>query len=183
MPGMERGAAVANEDASRRFAEVVVPHLDAAYALARWLTGNSADAEDVVQDAAMRAFSGISGFLGGSARAWTLSVVRNAAYTWLKKNRGATLVFTDDIEADEPMPVSSDAMTPEADMIARQDGDRLRAALEKLPLAFREALVMRELQGLSYREIVAVTGLPIGTVMSRLARARRLMMAALQEKT
>jgi RNA polymerase sigma factor (sigma-70 family) len=173
---------VTNEDARGRFAEVVVPHLDAAYSLARWLTGNGADAEDVVQDAAMRAYQGIAGFLGGSARAWTLAVVRNSAYTWLKKNRPQALIFTDDLEAAERIGGAVEGATPETDMVERQDGARLAAAIEALPVAFREALVLREVQGLAYVEIATVLEVPIGTVMSRLARARKQLIARLHEE-
>lgn len=180
--GIGASETVTNDDARRRFAEVVVPHLDAAYALARWLTGNGPDAEDVVQDAAMRAYSGIANFLGGSTRAWTLAVVRNSAYTWLKKNRPKALVFTDDLEQAERSLGVPDGPTPETDIIARQDGAVMRAAIAGLPAAFREVLVLREVQGLAYGEIAAVMELPIGTVMSRLARARKLMIAALREK-
>jgi RNA polymerase sigma factor (sigma-70 family) len=176
---------VTDQNAQRRFAEVVVPHLDDAYALARWLTGNGADAEDVVQDAAMRAHRAISGFTGGNARAWTLTIVRNCAYTWLAKNRSKTLVFTDDLEEAERVGAVAlgppETATPEAEMIARQDGGRLAAAIDALPVPFREALVLREIQGLAYREIADVMSLPIGTVMSRLARARKLLIAALRE--
>ena len=181
----ERWAAVTNDDARRRFAEVVVPHLDDAYALARWLAGNGADAEDIVQDAALRAYRGISGYVGGNARAWTLTVVRNCAYTWLAKNRPKALVFTDNIEEAERVGMAAlgppETATPEADMIARQDGARLTAAIGELPVPFREVLVLREVQGLAYREIAELMNVPIGTVMSRLARARKLLIAALRE--
>src|SRR5882724_479287 len=115
--------------AQRRFAEVVVPHLDDAYGLARWLAGNAADAEDIVQEAAIRAFRAIAAFSGGSPRAWTLTIVRNCAYTWLTKNRPKAVVFTDDLEAAERS--SNEALGPpetttaETEMIARQDGARL----------------------------------------------------------
>jgi RNA polymerase sigma factor (sigma-70 family) len=173
---------VTSEDTRQRFAEVVVPHLDAAYALARWLTGNGTDAEDVVQDAAIKAYQGIGGFLGGSPRAWTLAVLRNTAYTWLKKNRPNALVFTDDLEGAERLRVAPEGATPETDMIERQDGAKLAAAIDALPVVFREALVLREVQSLSYGEIAAVLDVPIGTVMSRLARARKLLIARLDEE-
>jgi RNA polymerase sigma factor (sigma-70 family) len=161
-----------------RFANVVLPHLDDAYALARWLLGNRADAEDVVQDACVRALRGISGFSGANGRAWTLAIVRNAAYDWLRKNRPAAIVAVDDLEKVERLSSAANpAVTPapddpEAALIARADEERLQAAIEDLPTAFRETLVLRDVQGLGYREIAEITGVPMGTVMSRLARAR-----------
>ena len=161
------------EDDQARFARVVLPHLADAYALARWLTGNGTDAEDVVQDACLRAFRGIAGFKGGNARAWVLTIVRHTAYTWLGKNRPTMIVVTDDVEAVEGAEIASGDAEAEIEMIAKADAARLQAAIEKLPPPFRETLVLRDLQGLDYREIAKVTGVPIGTVMSRLARARR----------
>ena len=167
-------------DDKSRFAEVVLPHLGDAFALARWLTGSRADAEDVVQDACLRAFRAIRGFAGGNARAWVLTIVRHTAFTWLGKNRPAALVVTDDLEAVERAQhdAGSTALeraseTPETALIAKADAARLEAAIAALPTPFRETLVLRELQGLDYREIAEVTGVPVGTVMSRLARARR----------
>jgi RNA polymerase sigma factor (sigma-70 family) len=168
-----------SEDDQARFASVVLPHLADAYALARWLTGDRADAEDVVQDACLRAFRGIGGFAGVNARAWVLTIVRHAAYTWLGKNRSASLVMVDDLEAVEQKQASAGAafeqerQTPEAELIAKADARRLEAAIAELPVPFRETLVLRDVQGLDYREIAEVTKVPIGTVMSRLARARR----------
>src|SRR5262249_47272950 len=161
-----------------RFAEVVLPHLGDAFALARWLTGSRADAEDVVQDASLRAFRAIGTFAGGNARAWVLTIVRHTAFTWLGKNRPAALVVTDDLEAveraqHETGAVDRESETPETALIAKADAARLEAAIAALPTPFRETLVLRELQGLDYREIAEVTGVPVGTVMSRLARARR----------
>ena len=167
-----------SEDDQARFASVVLPHLADAYALARWLTGDRADAEDVVQEACLRAFRGIGGFAGVNARAWVLTIVRHAAYAWLGKNRSAALVMVDDLEAVEHQQASGAApdsgpQTPEAALIAKTDAARLEAAIAELPLPFRETLVLRDVQGLDYREIAEVTKVPIGTVMSRLARARR----------
>jgi RNA polymerase sigma factor (sigma-70 family) len=163
-----------------RFRSVVMPHLDAAYNLARWLTHNDADAEDVVQDACLRAFHGIGNFSNGNARAWVLTIVRHAAYAWLGKNRPATLVVTDDLEVVERAEAARagvDAETPETALIAKADAERLRAAIRELPTPFRETLVLRDLQDLNYKEIATVTEVPIGTVMSRLARARRRLIA------
>ena len=159
-----------------RFARVVLPHLADAHALARWLTGNGNDAEDVVQDACLRAFRGIAGFRDGNARAWVLTIVRHAAYTWLGKNRPATLIVTDDVEGVEGAEIVSGDAEAETEMIAKADAARLQGAIEKLPPPFRETLVLRDLQGLDYKEIAKVTGVPIGTVMSRLARARQRLM-------
>src|SRR5215831_19745426 len=168
------GDAVDRGDSSTRFANVVTPHLDDAYGLARWVTGNRADAEDVVQEACLRAFRGIGGFAGGNDRAWVLTIVRNTAYDWLRKNRSPAVVQVDDLEAVERMQPADDAATagPEAALIARADEAKLEAAIASLPAVFRDTLLLRDVQGLDYREIAAITGVPIGTVMSRLARAR-----------
>ena len=168
-----------SEDDRARFSTVVLPHLGDAYALARWLTGDRADAEDVVQEACLRAFRGIGGFAGTNARAWLLTIVRHAAYTWLGKNRSASLLLVEDLEAVERQQASGasafgqDVQTPEAALIVNADAQRLESAIAELPVLFRETLVLRDLQGLDYREIAEVTKVPIGTVMSRLARARR----------
>jgi len=169
-------------DAQAQFRAVVVPHLDDAYALARWLTGNRTDAEDVVQDASLRAYRGISTFAGGNARAWVLTIVRHTAYTWLRRNRSATLVMVDDLEAVERAhadPVDREKSTPETELIAKADAARLEAAIAELPAPFKETLVLRDVQGLDYREIAEITEVPIGTVMSRLARARGRLVARL----
>jgi RNA polymerase sigma-70 factor (ECF subfamily) len=169
-----------SDDDRARFASVVLPHLADAYALARWLTGSRTDAEDVVQEACLRAFRGIGGFAGVNARAWLLTIVRHAAYTWLGKNRSASLVMVDDLEAVERQEAGRGARsgesgpeTPEETLIARADAARLESAIAALPVPFRETLVLRDVQGMDYREIAEVTKVPIGTVMSRLARARR----------
>jgi len=175
-------ASGSSDDDRARFASVVLPHLADAYALARWLTGNRADADDVVQEACLRAFRGIDGFTGANARAWVLTIVRHAAYTWLGKNRPAALVMTDDLEAAERnrSDGACDApQSPEAALIAKTDAARLETAIAELPVPFRETLVLRDVQGLDYREIADVTKVPIGTVMSRLARARRRLIASI----
>jgi RNA polymerase sigma-70 factor (ECF subfamily) len=164
------------DDNDERFRSVVLPHLGDAFTLARWITGNRADAEDVVQDASLRAFRAIQSFAGHNARAWVLTIVRHAAYAWLGKNRPAALVLVDDLAAVEAAryPGASDATpTPEAALIAKADAARLEAAIAELPPTFRETLVLREIHGMEYRDIAAVTGVPVGTVMSRLARARQ----------
>src|SRR5580658_9062468 len=182
-PGSDgNGAAI---DDSACFRSVVIPHLDAAYNLAHWLTGNRTDAEDVVQDASLRAFRAIRGFAGGSARAWLLSIVRNAAYSWLRTNRPASVVTVDDLEAVElaqASPGDPDAPTPEATLIAKIEAEELRTAIAALPPPFRETLVLRDIEGLDYREIADATDVPIGTVMSRLARARGRLITTIREK-
>src|SRR6202140_4927633 len=162
----------ASEDYAR-FTSVVLPHLDAAYNLAHWLTGNRTDAEDVVQDASLRAFRAIRGYAGGSARAWLLTIVRNTAYSWLRTNRPTAVVTVDDLEAVElaqANPSDPDAETPETTLLAQIDADQLRAAIAALPAPFRETLVLRDIEGLDYREIAQPTEVPIGPVISRLAR-------------
>jgi RNA polymerase sigma-70 factor (ECF subfamily) len=176
-----------NGDQDRiRFQSVVMPHLGDAYALARWLTGDRADAEDVVQEACLHAFRGIGSFAGVNARAWLLTIVRRAAYAWLKENRSAALVMVDDLVAIEEKQSKQCAasgevgsQTPEAALIAKADAARLESAIAALPLPFRETLVLRDIQELDYREIAEVTKVPVGTVMSRLARARRRLITSL----
>ncbi|MGA7518199.1 MAG: sigma-70 family RNA polymerase sigma factor [Pseudolabrys sp.] len=169
-------------DDNARFRSIVMPHIDEAYRLAHWLTGNRTDAEDVVQDASMRAFRAIRNYTGGSARSWVLSIVRNTAYSWLRKNRPAAVVTVDDLEAvelEQASPGDRDGDNPEAALIAKADADQLRTAIAALPPVFRETLVLRDIEGLDYREIAQATEVPIGTVMSRLARARHRLIATL----
>ena len=174
------GDRVSIEEDRRRFADVVMPHLGDAYSLAHWLTGDAADADDVVQEASLRAFRAIGSYGGRNARSWTLTIVRNTALSWLAKHRRRTVVAVDDLEAVEraqALPgregAALNAPTPETELIAKADAARLESAIAALPVPFRETLVLRDLQGLDYREIAEVTEVPIGTVMSRLARARR----------
>jgi RNA polymerase sigma factor (sigma-70 family) len=159
------------QDRRSRFEQAILPHLDAAYDLARWLTSNDADAEDVAQTACLRALQFFDGFHGGNPRAWLLTIVRNAFYTWLEqRDHGAegTAPFDEAIHTPE-----GGGTDPEIALLRQADGRLLRQGFEALPLPFREVIVLRELEGLSYKEIAAVAGIPIGTVMSRLARARR----------
>jgi RNA polymerase sigma-70 factor (ECF subfamily) len=151
------------------FEREVLPHLDAAYNLARWLTRNEQDAQDVAQEAYLRAFRFFPGFSGGDARAWLLKIVRNTFYTWSHRNRP----MQDAAEFDENFsPPDSRAPNPE-EAVLQNDSDALvRQALEMLPSNSREILVLRELEGMSYKEIADITGMPIGTVMSSLSRAR-----------
>src|SRR5881396_63349 len=151
------GERVSGEDEEALFARVVLPHLGDAFALARWLTGDRADAEDVVQDACLRALRGIGGFSGGNSRAWVLTIVRHTAYTWLGKNRPAALVVTEDLEGvGRAQSGEPDVETPETALIAKADAGLLEAAIAALPAPFRETLVLRDLQGLNYREIAEV---------------------------
>src|SRR6201998_1284142 len=151
------------------FEQAVLPHLDAAYNLARWLTRNRQDADDVVQEAYLRAFRFFPGFRGGDARAWLLKIVRNTWYTWFHSNRP----LQDAVEFDENLP-SPDrhAPNPEEAVLQNASDTLVRKALEKLPPNFREVLILRELEGMSYRQIAHVTGIPAGTVMSSLSRGR-----------
>ncbi len=153
---------------------MVVPHQAAAYNLARWLTGNDQDAEDVVQEAYLRALRFFDNFRGIDGRSWILAIVRNACYTWLRQNHRKPLALE-----DEMLEVPDTRPNPEALHLAEIDQKLLRRAIEELPEEFREAIVLRELEGLSYKEIGAITGAPIGTVMSRLARARQRLEKAL----
>jgi len=152
-----------------RFEHTVLPHLPSAYNVARWLTRDDHDAEDVVQEAYLRAWKFFGGFSGGESRAWLLTIVRNTCYTWLHQNRAheLTVVFDEEIHSS-----ASESANPETLLLHRANQQVLRDALEALPVAFREVVVLRELEGLSYKEIAAIADLPLGTVMSRLARAR-----------
>jgi len=149
------------------FETQLVPHMGAAYNLARWLTQNDHDAEDVVQEAYLRAFKFWSSFRGGDSRAWLLAIVRNTCFSWLQQNRKPSLELVEDMTG-----LKSESANPETLLLKNIDVERLRHAVAELPLEFREAIVLRELEGYSYKEISAITSAPIGTVMSRLARAR-----------
>jgi RNA polymerase sigma factor (sigma-70 family) len=153
----------------RKFEKSVLPHMDAAYNLARWLTRNGQDAEDAVQEACLRAFRFFGGFRGGDARAWLLKIVRNTCYTQLQNNRPQELATTFDEEIHSE---DDGSMNPEMLLLRSADSQLLTRALEELPVNFREVLVLRELEGLSYREIAEVSNIPPGTVMSSLSRAR-----------
>jgi RNA polymerase sigma-70 factor (ECF subfamily) len=167
--------------AQSRFASVFLPHLTDAYRLARWLSGSRADADDIVQEASLRALRGIDGFNGINARGWVLSIVRNTAFTWLARNRPSQMVLADDLDDAGQRTMEADALrsagaeTPESAMIAKDQLETIRARVAALPPAFREVLVLREIHDLGYREIAAIVSVPVGTVMSRLARARRIL--------
>lgn len=163
---------MANDDPARRFELLAMPHLDAAYNLARWLTGNASDAQDVTQDAYLRAFRYFHAFKGTNFRVWLLAIVRNTFITWLRDNRSAQLLFqpatpeTADTAWPDPQP------DPEAMLIERIDRETISRLLTQLPTEYREVLILREIEDLSYKDIANITEIPIGTVMSRLSRAR-----------
>lgn len=157
-----------------RFEQLVLPHLDAAFNLARWLLRSRADAEDVAQDAVLRAYRFFLSFHGGDARAWLLQIVRNTCYTWLEKNRPVEQMT----EFNEELHTTA-SVSPESLAIAGNNRERLTRALESLPARQREVIVLRELEGCSYKEISTITAIPIGTVMSALSRARRQLQVAL----
>ncbi|HEU4618059.1 MAG TPA: sigma-70 family RNA polymerase sigma factor [Gammaproteobacteria bacterium] len=162
-----------------RFERVFAAHLDAAYDFARWLSRDDRNAEDVVQEACLRAFKSIDGFRGENGRAWLLAIVRNTYYTWFKKNQPEALGVPYDEEtltADDAALGGADGAGSIEQTLHRRDARRLvNDALARLPDEFREVVVLRELEDLSYKEIASVAGIPIGTVMSRLARARKLL--------
>jgi RNA polymerase sigma factor (sigma-70 family) len=161
-----------------QFEEAVLPHLGAAYNLARWLTGNDHDAEDVVQESYLRALRFFPGFRGGNSRPWLLTIVRNTCYTWLRRNRMNDVTT----ELDEEVHgVDYTTSNPEAVLLAAARSDMVTRALEELPVALREIVILRELEGMSYQEIADVAAVPIGTVMSRLSRARTRLQKLLAE--
>jgi RNA polymerase sigma-70 factor (ECF subfamily) len=157
------------DDNHTRFSRLVTPHLRDAYALAYRITGSHADAEDVLQEASLRAFRAIGDVEDSSARAWLMTIIRNTAYTWLRKNRPSVVFTVDDLEEVEVAQADPGEPDTEKMVIARSDMETVIAAL---PVPFRETVILRDLHGLSYREISERTKVPIGTVMSRLARAR-----------
>ena len=166
------------QDKLARFEQSIMPHMDAAYNLARWLSYNDSDAQDIVQEAYLRAFKFFGGFRGGNSRAWLLRIVRNAFYDWLKKNRGD--------HTEEPLELHDtidESAAPDAALLEKADHERLHKAIAELPVEFREILVLRELEGFSYKEISEVTAVPLGTVMSRLARGREHLRNALTTRT
>lgn len=151
------------------FEQAVLPHLDAAYNLARWITRSAQDAEDVVQEAYLRAFRFFGGFRGGNARTWLLKIVRNTCYTWLHQNRARQPATPFDEELHTNM---TESKSPETLLLRNADCQSLNQALQDLPPVLREVVVLMELEGLTYKEIAEVLDIPIGTVMSRLARSR-----------
>ena len=159
-----------------RFEEIALPHLGAAYNLARWLVQNETDAQDIVQEAYLRAFKFFSGYHGGDSRAWLMTIVRNTCYTWLQQNR--VLRSADPIE-DKLDELGMDFSDPEMLLLQSVDSQIVRQALQDLPVEFREVVVLREMEGFSYKEIANVVDIPIGTVMSRLKRGRNKLHALL----
>jgi len=157
-----------------RFEQLVLPHVDAAFNFSRWLLRSRADAEDAAQEALLRACRFFRGFHGGDGRAWLLQIVRNTCYSWLEKNRPRAIMVEFNEELHQ-QPVA----TPESIAIAVEGRERLTRALETLPPRYRELLVLRELEGCSYKEIAAIASIPLGTVMSSLSRARRQLHSAL----
>lgn len=176
-----------NSSQRAQFERVVLPHLDAAYNLARWLTRNDHDAQDVLQDSCVRAFRHFDGFHGGNARAWLLTIVRHTGYSWLEQNRGHVPMTAFDEQLHSPGGESGHGnggaapAGPEALLGQKRAQQQVQRCLEELPVEFREVMILRELEGLSYKEIGAVAAIPIGTVMSRLSRGRDLLQQMLVE--
>jgi len=179
---------VQNKDERAAFDEVFLPHLPEAYRLAQWLAGNASDAEDIVQEAALRAFRGIKNFGAVNARAWSLTIVRNTAFSWLTKNKPRTVVFLNDLSAVEQQELEYEGLhgarieTPEEIALFKADTEEVQKALAQLPVQFREVIVLREINQMNYRDIAEITNAPIGTVMSRLSRGRQLLIALLGDR-
>jgi RNA polymerase sigma-70 factor (ECF subfamily) len=168
------GELVTDRISPRQFERLALPHLDAAYSLARWLTRNEHDAEDVVQDAYLRAYKYFASYRGENFRAWLLAVVRRAAYDWLQRNRPAEIRTQADIDTLPDIVAEGD---PEAALLRKADQQLVNTMIEALPPQFREVVILRELQELSYQDIAEITSVPVGTVMSRLSRARAMLAA------
>jgi len=177
----EPPAALPVQDKRERFDQILSMHLDAAYDLARWLTRDEPNAQDVVQEACLRAFKFLDGFRGGNARSWLLAIVRNTYYSWLEKHRSQALNVTLDeeyLDGDESaLHNGHHEDSNDIDRVLREADCRriINEGLEKIPAEFREAIVLRELEDMSYKEIAVVMNVPLGTVMSRLARGRKLL--------
>jgi RNA polymerase sigma factor (sigma-70 family) len=179
---------VQNKDDRNAFDEIFLPHLPEAYRLAQWLSGNASDADDIVQEAAIRAFRGIKGFGAVNARAWSLTIVRNTALTWLTKNRPRAVAYINDLNPAEQQQLEHEGLhgarveTPEEAALFKADAAELQKALAQLPTQFREVIVLREINQMNYRDIAEITNVPIGTVMSRLSRGRQLLFALLGDR-
>ena len=179
---------VQNNDERNAFDEVFLPHMSEAYRLAQWLAGNASDAEDIVQEAAIRAFRGIKSFGAVNARAWSLTIVRNTALSWLTKNRPRSVTYINDLNEAQQQELEYEGLhgakvkTPEETVLLKADATELQKALAQLPTQFREVIVLREINQMNYRDIAEITNVPIGTVMSRLSRGRQLLLALLGEQ-
>lgn len=163
----------------KRFESLALPHLDAAYNLARWLTHNSHDAEDVVHESLVRAMRYMGSFRGDNARPWLLQIVRHTCFSWLKQNRPAENVALDDAEDSWQQVAAPAGDEPFTVAMRKAERQQINDAIAALPVAYREVLVLRELEDLAYNDIARIADIPVGTVMSRLARARALMREAL----
>jgi RNA polymerase sigma-70 factor (ECF subfamily) len=179
---------VQNKDERNAFDEIFLPHLPEAYRLAQWLAGSASDAEDIVQEAAIRAFRGIKGFGAVNARAWSLTIVRNTALSWLTKNRPRAVAYINDLSAAEQQELEYEGLhgtrieTPEEIALFKADAEQIQKALAQLSTQYREVIVLREINQMNYRDIAEITNVPIGTVMSRLSRARQLLIALLGDR-
>jgi RNA polymerase sigma factor (sigma-70 family) len=179
---------VQDKDERSAFDEIFLPHLPEAYRLAQWLAGSASDAEDIVQEAAIRAFRGIKGFGAVNARAWSLTIVRNTAFSWLTKNRPKKVAYINDLSAAEQQALELEGLhgarieTPEEAVLFKADAKAIEEAMAQLPAQFREVIVLREINQMNYRDIAEITNVPIGTVMSRLSRGRQLLMALLGDR-
>ena len=174
-------ASGAGGDEAARFRALILPHMDGAYSFARYLTRDVTAAEDIVQEAFLRAFRAFPTWRGGAPKAWLFAIVRNCFLTWAGHRAGAARAVIDEGSLSEAQSlalanVADDAQdTPEAALLRRREIETVRAVIENLPEPFRETLVLREMEDMSYKEIALLTGAPIGTVMSRLARARQML--------
>src|SRR5277367_5133685 len=179
---------VQNTDEKSDFDEIFAPYLPEAYRLAQWLAGNASDAEDIVQEASIRAFRGIKGFGAVNARAWSLTIVRNTALSWLTKNRPRKVTYINDLNAAQQQELEHEGLygarieTPEEIALFKADAAEIQKALAQLPTQFREVIVLREINQMNYRDIAEITNVPIGTVMSRLSRGRQLLLALLGDR-
>ena len=176
-----------NESQGQRFEQLIAAHLDAAWNLARWLTQDPQDTDDCVQDACLRAWRFFGGFRGGDERAWLLAIVRNSCYSFLQRKRSlaAPLEYNVDIDSlhqEEGVDWPGECETPEMQLLREADARRIEAAIQTLPPEYREVLVLREMEDLPYKQIADIAGVPIGTVMSRLARARAQLRRNLQSE-
>jgi RNA polymerase sigma-70 factor (ECF subfamily) len=168
-----RTLCLAKDDRKRQFELLALPHLDAAFNLARWLAGSPSDAEDVVQEAYLRAYRYFDSFQGGNFRVWLLSIVRNSFINWVKENRSGRLLFQAEPAGSETETMwAQRPRDPEALLLDSIDSQTLETLMQRLPVEYREVLLLREVEDLAYKEIAAITATPIGTVMSRLSRAR-----------